>query len=148
MAKHGENIHKRKDGRWEGRYIKARTAGRKAVWGYLYGATYAEVKERLIQKKAECGFYRLSAGELTFGELAAQWLGVHRVRRQGIDPVALSLYAPSVSYAGAGRCEGAVVHRAASGTEDVVGDRAAGPQPSAAGGGVRRGMSWDAAPHL
>lgn len=74
MAKHGENIHKRKDGRWEGRYIKARTDGRKAVWGYIYGATYAEVKERLIQKKAECGFYRLSAGELTFGELAAQWL--------------------------------------------------------------------------
>ena len=61
-------------GAGRGRYIKARTAGRKAVWGYLYGATYAEVKERLIQKKAECGFYRLSAGELTFGELAAQWL--------------------------------------------------------------------------
>ena len=26
MAKRGENIHKRKDGRWEGRYIKGRTA--------------------------------------------------------------------------------------------------------------------------
>ena len=25
MARRGENIHKRKDGRWEGRYIKART---------------------------------------------------------------------------------------------------------------------------
>ena len=25
MPKKGENIYKRKDGRWEGRYIKART---------------------------------------------------------------------------------------------------------------------------
>ena len=33
MARHGENIHKRKDGRWEGRYIKARTPDHKAVWG-------------------------------------------------------------------------------------------------------------------
>lgn len=33
MAKRGENIHKRKDGRWEGRYIKGRTAEGKPVWG-------------------------------------------------------------------------------------------------------------------
>ena len=32
MAKRGENIHKRKDGRWEGRYIKGRTAEGKPVW--------------------------------------------------------------------------------------------------------------------
>lgn len=32
MAKRGENIHKRKDGRWEGRYIKGRTAEGKTVW--------------------------------------------------------------------------------------------------------------------
>ena len=85
MAKHGENIHKRKDGRWEGRYIKARTDGRKAVWGYIYGATYAEVRQRLIQKKAECGFYQLSGNEMTFNEmtfeeLAGQWLASASLR--------------------------------------------------------------------
>ena len=80
MAKHGENIHKRKDGRWEGRYIKARTDGRKAVWGYIYGATYAEVRQRLIQKKAECGFYQLSGTEMTFEELAGQWLASASLR--------------------------------------------------------------------
>ena len=80
MAKHGENIHKRKDGRWEGRYIKARTDGRKAVWGYIYGATYAEVRQRLIQKKAECGFYQLSGNEMTFEELAGQWLASASLR--------------------------------------------------------------------
>lgn len=53
MARRGENIHKRKDGRWEGRYIKARTPDRRICWGYIYGTTYAEVKQRLIHKKSE-----------------------------------------------------------------------------------------------
>ena len=53
MARRGENIHKRKDGRWEGRYIKARTPEGKIQWGYVYGMVYAEVKRVLIQKKAE-----------------------------------------------------------------------------------------------
>ena len=58
MSKYGENIHQRKDGRWEGRYIKARTAERKPVWGYIYGTSYKEVHENLIQKKAEANFFR------------------------------------------------------------------------------------------
>lgn len=34
MARRGENIRKRKDSRWEGRYIKARTSEGKIQWGY------------------------------------------------------------------------------------------------------------------
>ena len=37
MARHGENIYKRKDGRWEGRYIKGFDAEGKAKPGYVYG---------------------------------------------------------------------------------------------------------------
>ena len=37
MPRKGENIYKRKDGRWEGRYIKARSKTGKAVYGYVYG---------------------------------------------------------------------------------------------------------------
>ena len=66
MARRGENIHKRKDGRWEGRYIKARTPEGKIQWGYVYGMVYAEVKRVLIQKKAEAGFYNLKRTDLTF----------------------------------------------------------------------------------
>lgn len=33
MPRKGENIYKRKDGRWEGRYIKARSKTGKAVYG-------------------------------------------------------------------------------------------------------------------
>ena len=78
MARRGENIHKRKDGRWEGRYIKARTAEGKIQWGYVYGTVYAEVKRVLIQKKAEAGFYNLKRTDLTFEALAEVWLRSQR----------------------------------------------------------------------
>lgn len=74
MAKRGENIHKRKDGRWEGRYIKARPAEGKPVWGYVYGYSYAEVKSALTRKKALSGFYQLSGESMLFSELAELWL--------------------------------------------------------------------------
>jgi integrase len=49
----GENIYKRKDGRWEGRYPKGRKADGRIHYGYIYGYSYRIVKERLIEKKAE-----------------------------------------------------------------------------------------------
>lgn len=81
MAKRGENIHKRKDGRWEGRYIKGRTAEGKPVWGYLYGYAYREVREELIKQKALSGFYQLSGKSMRFSELTELWLAS---LRQGI----------------------------------------------------------------
>lgn len=50
MARKGENIYKRKDGRWEGRYLK-RTPDGKSRYGYVYAATYRDAKARL-QKAA------------------------------------------------------------------------------------------------
>ena len=55
MSRRGENIYKRKDGRWEGRYIKDHTANNKAKYGYVYGKTYSEVKEKLIRAKSTPG---------------------------------------------------------------------------------------------
>lgn len=46
MPRKGENIYKRKDGRWEGRYIKARSENGKAIYGYVYARSYKEVKEK------------------------------------------------------------------------------------------------------
>lgn len=74
MAKKGENIRRRRDGRWEGRYIKGRRADGKAVWGYVYGHSYQEVKQELIRRKAKCAFYSLSVDNPTFEELAQMWL--------------------------------------------------------------------------
>ena len=47
MPRRGENIYKRKDGRWEGRILQNRTPERKPHYTYIYGRTYAEVKEKM-----------------------------------------------------------------------------------------------------
>lgn len=47
MPRRGENIYKRKDGRWEGRYIKQRSLDGKAKYGYVYGKSYKEAKRKL-----------------------------------------------------------------------------------------------------
>ncbi|MGN1176894.1 MAG: hypothetical protein ACI4S1_15725, partial [Roseburia sp.] len=53
MSRKGENIRKRKDGRWEARYIKDRDMNGKTQYGYLYGKTYREVKEKKNHKLSE-----------------------------------------------------------------------------------------------
>lgn len=53
MARHGENIHKRKDGRYEGRYVIGRTLTGRTRFGYVYAHQYSEVRKLLLQKKAE-----------------------------------------------------------------------------------------------
>ena len=46
MSRTGDNIFKRKDGRWEGRYIKCHIDG-KAKYGYVYSYSYKETKMKL-----------------------------------------------------------------------------------------------------
>ena len=51
MARKGENIRKRKDGRWEGRYsVKINNHSKTRS---VYAATYLEVKQKLAKAKAE-----------------------------------------------------------------------------------------------
>ena len=49
MPRKGENIYKRKDGRWEARYIHHYENG-KAKYRYLYGASYTEVKYKRLEE--------------------------------------------------------------------------------------------------
>lgn len=80
MPRRGENIYKRKDGRWEGRYIKGRTNGR-IQYGYVFAKTYKEVRQKLFEnlvpeknscEKAEMEF-QYSEND-SFEELAWEWL--------------------------------------------------------------------------
>ncbi|WP_321387512.1 site-specific integrase [uncultured Enterococcus sp.] len=72
MSRRGENIYKRKDGRWEGRYIKARDEQGKIVYGYVYGRKYTAVKQRLAELKVQ---YIASYGSLKIYEgTLEQWL--------------------------------------------------------------------------
>ena len=50
MPKTGENIYKRKDGRWEGRYKKEYVNG-KLRYGAVYAKTYRDVKVKLDRAK-------------------------------------------------------------------------------------------------
>ena len=45
MSRKGENIFKRKDGRYEGRYVKEYKNGR-AIYGYVYASSYADCKRK------------------------------------------------------------------------------------------------------
>ena len=46
MSKKGENITKRKDGRWEARVIKGRDCSGKAKYKYLYAFSYQDVRQK------------------------------------------------------------------------------------------------------
>jgi len=48
MAKRGENIYKRKDGRWEARVIKGYNEHGKALYACFYGRTYKEAKDKIF----------------------------------------------------------------------------------------------------
>ena len=50
MPRTGKNIYKRKDGRWEGRYIKEHVDGR-ARYGTVYARSYRDVKVKLEEAK-------------------------------------------------------------------------------------------------
>ena len=47
MSRRGENIRKRKDGRWEGRYSAFEPHSQKNVVRSIYAKSYSEVKEKL-----------------------------------------------------------------------------------------------------
>ena len=47
MGRKGENIYKRKDKRWEGRYIDSYNAEGKAVYKSIYGKSYTEVRLKM-----------------------------------------------------------------------------------------------------
>lgn len=74
--KKGENIYKRKDGRWEGRYIKQRTPKNKIIYGYIYGKQYSEVKEKLtiIKARSLSSNFSLPVYEKSFEDFIGNWM--------------------------------------------------------------------------
>lgn len=81
MSKKGENIYKRKDGRWEGRYIRLYDENVKAKYGYVYGKNYSDVKQRLLEKKAYSGSQADMASKCSalYSEVLDAWLQSTRI---------------------------------------------------------------------
>lgn len=77
MARKGENIFKRKDGRWEARYEKGRDRQGKIIYGYCYGHSYKEARAKVLQAKIhviqnECCDNTENAEKLS--SICAEWL--------------------------------------------------------------------------
>ena len=76
MPRTGENIYKRKDGRWEGRYPIGRRPNGRLHYGYIYGRTLSEVRNRLIplrKKVARMNHYK-RVGSLSYKVWCREWL--------------------------------------------------------------------------
>ncbi len=75
MARRGENIFKRKDGRWEARVLEFRESGRSA-YRSLYGKSYTEVKAKREEYygTAHQAAVPVAKSLATFAYLAERWL--------------------------------------------------------------------------
>ena len=74
MPRRGENIHKRKDGRWEGRYIIGRKCDGSAHYKSIYAPSYGEIKEKMNKLKAVPRVQRQVTSLLTTEQLFLLWL--------------------------------------------------------------------------
>ncbi len=76
MARTGENIYHRKDLRWEGRYKKGRKADGTIRYGYVYGKSYLEVKEKLgpLRRHAQITLELYGKSVVEYDEWSQTWL--------------------------------------------------------------------------
>lgn len=77
MSRRGENIYKRKDGRWEARYIEYYDESGKAHYKSVYAKTYVDVKNK--KKKISLSGQQRSKTVIeptgvSFGEMCGLWL--------------------------------------------------------------------------
>ncbi|EIQ7138210.1 tyrosine-type recombinase/integrase [Enterococcus faecalis] len=76
MPRIGDNIYKRKDGRWEGRYPIGRKESGQLRYGYIYGRTLSEVRDRLLplRKKLAQRTHFQQVGCMNYHTWSQQWL--------------------------------------------------------------------------
>lgn len=83
MPKRGVNIHKRKDGRWEGRYKIGANQNGTTKYASVYGGSYTEAKEKLVAAMAEKVVVQSHAKERCFSEILQLWLSNNRLKQKG-----------------------------------------------------------------
>ena len=74
MSRRGENIFKRKDGRWEARFVKEISVDGRKKYGSVYAKTYREVKEKqhaAIENNSRIFHENVN---LTLIEIMREWL--------------------------------------------------------------------------
>lgn len=79
----GENIFKRKDGRWEARYVKGYEPSGRIKYGFCYGKTYSEAKEKAGKYKAAAMYGTVIDGQSTRRRLSSycdEWLRLKKLK--------------------------------------------------------------------
>lgn len=74
MSRRGDNIRKRKDGRWEGRYIVAHNSVGRAIYHSVYGRTYSEVREKLTNASIIAKPAVSTSNNTILNDVASDWL--------------------------------------------------------------------------
>lgn len=74
MPRKGENIRKRKDGRWEARYEKCRDQNGRIQYGYLYGRTYEAVKKKKLAILCQNNLQNSPGKCYVFRNLSEEWM--------------------------------------------------------------------------
>lgn len=80
MARHGENIRKRKDGRWEGRFMIYSKEKKKKIYRSVYAPSYDEVRKKLAVQKNMLSndvsgvMNSITLCNIKFSDMAEEWL--------------------------------------------------------------------------
>lgn len=74
MPKKGTNIFKRKDGRWEARYIKAISVDGTKKYGSVYGKTFSEAKEKQELCIRNNSLHKAKNNSYTLNCIMYEWL--------------------------------------------------------------------------
>ncbi len=85
MARHGENIRRRKDGRWEGRYSVYEPKVEKKITRSVYAGTYEAVKEKLLLARISADLRceeQEADYDMTFHTVAVEWLDMMEKTRK------------------------------------------------------------------
>ena len=89
MPRRGECIYKRKDGRWEARYVKEIAPDGRKKYGSLYAQSYRIVKEKQRQMQQVLSEPHSYANGLSVADMMYQWLA--RIRNR-VKPSTLQKY--------------------------------------------------------
>lgn len=82
MARRGENIYKRKDGRWEGRYIYTYDSNGKAKYRSVYAQSYSKVKELLLLYKQPSSEFSINSSRKTLKFYSDIWLNSVKLKNK------------------------------------------------------------------
>lgn len=83
MSRRGDHIHKRKDGRWEGRYKCGVKNDGTTAYRSVYAKTYTECKAKLEKCKINFISANKKNTEWRFSEVLELWLSSNRIRVKG-----------------------------------------------------------------